>query len=102
MRDRNSYAFALVSVAAIVDLDEAGTICEARIAFQGELPINLGARSKAEQELKGKKLQKATLRAAAETELREAKGYEYNSFKIELAKRCIVRAMRTAADSTVA
>ncbi len=101
VRDRNSYAFALVSVAAIVDLDEAGTIREARIALGGVAHKPWRA-SKAEHELKGKKPEEATLRAAAEAELHEARGYEYNSFKIELAKRCIVRAVRTAVNSGVA
>lgn len=101
VRDRNSYAFALVSVAAIVDLDEAGKLREVRIAMGGVAHKPWRA-TKAEHELKGKKPDEPTLRAAAETELHEAKGYEYNSFKIELAKRCIVRAVRTAANSSVA
>ncbi len=97
VRDRNSYAFALVSVAAIVDLDEAGALREVRIALGGVAHKPWRA-SKAEHELKGKKPEETILRAAAEAELREAKGYEHNSFKIELAKRCIVRAVRTAAN----
>ncbi len=97
VRDRNSYAFALVSVAAIVDLDEAGKLREVRIAMGGVAHKPWRA-AKAEHELRGKKPDEPTLRAAAEAELREAKGYEYNSFKIELAKRCIVRAVRTAAN----
>ena len=101
VRDRNSYAFALVSVAAIVDLDEAGTIREARIALGGVAHKPWRA-SKAEHELKGKKPDEPALRASAEAELHDAKGYKYNSFKIELAKRCIVRAVRIAADSSVA
>ncbi|MDQ2841723.1 MAG: xanthine dehydrogenase family protein subunit M [Acidobacteriota bacterium] len=98
VRDRNSYAFALVSVAAIVDLDELGALREVRIALGGVAHKPWRA-SKAEHQLKGRKPEEATLRAAAEAELREAKGYEHNSFKIELAKRCIVRAVRTAANS---
>ena len=95
VRDRNSYAFALVSVAAIVDMDEKGEMREVRIALGGvaHKPWRAG---KAEKILKGKKPSEATLRAAAEAELEGAKGYEHNAFKIELAKRSIVRAVRTA------
>ena len=95
VRDRNSYAFALVSVAAIVDVDEKGEMREVRIALGGvaHKPWRAG---KAERVLKGKKPTEATLRAAAEAELEGAKGYEHNAFKIELAKRSIVRAVRTA------
>ncbi|MBV8865583.1 MAG: xanthine dehydrogenase family protein subunit M [Acidobacteriaceae bacterium] len=101
VRDRNSYAFALVSVAAVVDLDGAGHMREVRIALGGVAHKPWRA-NRAEHELKGKKPEERTLRAAAEAELHEAKGYEHNSFKIELAKRCIVRAVRTAANQSEA
>jgi xanthine dehydrogenase YagS FAD-binding subunit len=96
MRDRASYAFALVSVAAVLDLGADGTVKEARIALGGvaHKPWRAG---KAEKELLGKKADESSLRAAAEAELAEAKGYKYNSFKIELAKRTITRAVMTAA-----
>ena len=96
VRDRNSYAFALVSVAAVVDQDEAGKVRDIRIALGGVAHKPWRA-SKAEHALRGKKLDAHTLRAAAEEELKSAKGYEHNSFKIELAKRSIVRAVSTAA-----
>ena len=97
VRDRNSYAFALVSVAAAVDVDDKGEIRDVRIALGGvaHKPWRAG---KAEKLLKGKKPTQESLRAAADAELEGAKGYEHNAFKIELAKRSIVRALRTAID----
>ncbi len=96
VRDRNSYAFALVSVAALVDLDDENKVRDIRIALGGVAHKPWRA-SKAEHELRGKKLDEALLRKAAEAEMRDARGYEYNTFKIELAKRSIVRAVKTAA-----
>jgi len=52
---------------------------------------------KAEQFLTGKPPNEQSFRAAAEAELAEAKGYKYNSFKIELAKRAIIQALSTVA-----
>lgn len=95
VRDRNSYAFALVSVAAIVDADADGRLREVRIALGGVAHKPWRA-TEAERHLRGKKGDEDTLRSAAEKELKPAKGYEHNSFKIELARRCIVRAVRTA------
>jgi xanthine dehydrogenase YagS FAD-binding subunit len=96
-RDRNSYAFALVSVAAALDLDEEGKVREARIALGGVAHKPWRA-SKAEKALMGKKPDETNLRAAAEAELRDAKPYRDNAFKVELARRCIVRAVTTAAN----
>lgn len=101
VRDRNSYAFALVSVAAVLDLDESGAIREARVALGG-VALKPWRATRTEKALKGKKPDETTLRAAAEDELHDAKGYEHNSFKIELARRSIVRAVRTAANMTAA
>jgi xanthine dehydrogenase YagS FAD-binding subunit len=53
--------------------------------------------NKTEELLAGNKPDPGALRAAAEAELKEAKGYGGNDFKIELARRCIVRAVGTAA-----
>src|SRR5436305_89143 len=96
VRDRASYAFALVSVAAILDLDSNNKIKAARIALGGVAHKPWRA-SKAETELVGKNPNEKTFRDAAETELAAAKGYKHNSFKIELAKRAIVRALTTVA-----
>jgi xanthine dehydrogenase YagS FAD-binding subunit len=54
----------------------------------------------AEKKLVGQKPDEKSLRAAAETALSGAKGYSHNSFKIELAKRSIVRALSTVAAMT--
>jgi xanthine dehydrogenase YagS FAD-binding subunit len=96
VRDRASYAFALVSVAAILDIDASGAIKEARIALGGVAHKPWRA-TKAEQALTGKKPEEGVFRAAAEAELAAAKGYKHNSFKIELAKRTITRALTTTA-----
>jgi xanthine dehydrogenase YagS FAD-binding subunit len=96
VRDRASYAFALVSVAAALDLDANKKIKSVRIALGGVAHKPWRA-SKAEKELVGKNADEKTFRAAAEAELAAAKGYKYNSFKIELAKRSIVRALSTVA-----
>lgn len=91
VRDRASYAFALVSVAAALEVED-GKIKTARIALGGV--AHKPWRSKeAEEKLIGEKADEATFRAAAEAGLKHAKGYQYNSFKVELAKRSIVRAL---------
>jgi xanthine dehydrogenase YagS FAD-binding subunit len=90
VRDRNSYAFALVSIATVVDAGEGGTIRKVHIALGGVAHKPWRA-EKAEGMLAGKKADERTVRAAAEAELQDAKGYRDNAFKIELAKRCIVR-----------
>lgn len=94
LRDRNSYAFALVSVATVLDVETGGKIREARIALGGVAHKPWRAK-KAEQALIGKMPDEKNLRAAAEAELREAKPYRDNAFKVELARRSIVRSVTT-------
>src|SRR3982751_6016623 len=84
VRDRASYAFALVSVATVLDL-ENGKINQARIALGGVAHKPWRAQ-KAEAALVGKGADEKAFRDAAEAELAAAKGYKYNSFKIDLAK----------------
>ena len=96
VRDRASYAFALVSVAAILDLDQSKKVKAVRVALGGVAHKPWRA-SKAEESLVGKTAEEKTFRVAAEAELAAAKGYKHNSFKIELAKRAIVRALTTVA-----
>lgn len=96
VRDRNSYAFALVSVAAAVDVD-SGSIRQARIALGGVAHKPWRA-EQAERFLIDKKADEATFRAAAEAELRDARPYRHNAFKVELAKRSIVRALTMTAN----
>ncbi len=95
VRDRASYAFALVSVAALLEL-ENGLIKSARVALGGVAHKPWRA-SKAETALAGKSPNEQTFRAAAEAELAAARGYKYNTFKIELAKRALTQALTTVA-----
>jgi xanthine dehydrogenase YagS FAD-binding subunit len=92
VRDRASYAFALVSVAAALDLGPSKRINDARIALGGVAHKPWRAHT-AERKLTGQEASEKTFRDAAEAELAPAKGYNYNSFKIELAKRSIVQAL---------
>ncbi len=96
VRDRNSYAFALVSVAAILDIGEDGTIRQARIALGGvaHKPWRV---PDAEHLLAGQKASDSVYRAAADRLIRGAKPYRDNAFKIELARRATVRALGAAA-----
>jgi len=89
LRDRSSYSFALVSVATAFDLQN-DKIKEARIALGGvaHKPWRV---TEAEDFLKDKEPNRDNFLAAAEMILQGAKGYEHNAFKIELAKRAIVR-----------
>lgn len=95
LRDRASYAFALVSVAAALEI-EGGTITTARIALGG-VAHKPWRKPEAEAALVGKPASKENFQAAAELLLAGAQGYEHNAFKIELAKRAIVRALGQAA-----
>jgi xanthine dehydrogenase YagS FAD-binding subunit len=96
LRDRNSYAFALVSVAAVLDISADGTLQNVQIALGGVAHKPWRARQ-AENLLTGHVLEPARLEAAAEAEVAHAKPYRDNSFKVELAKRAIVRAVTTTA-----
>jgi xanthine dehydrogenase YagS FAD-binding subunit len=98
IRDRLSYAFALVSVAAALELD-GSTIKEARLALGGvaHKPWRDPA---AEAALRGQAGNPAVFAQAADVMLRDARGYEHNSFKIDLARRAIVRALTQAARGT--
>ncbi|MEO8440362.1 MAG: xanthine dehydrogenase family protein subunit M [Spartobacteria bacterium] len=95
VRDRASYAFALVSVAAALEMKN-GAIKSARIALGGVAHKPWRA-TKAEQALAGKKPDAQVFQAAADAELAPAKGYKYNTFKIELAKRAITKALAAVA-----
>jgi xanthine dehydrogenase YagS FAD-binding subunit len=98
IRDRLSYAFALVSVAAGLQL-EAGAIKEARVALGGiaHKPWRI---PEAEQCLKGQRPDRRAFGEAAAAILQGAVGFAHNSFKIELARRTIVRALEQAAAGT--
>ncbi len=98
IRDRLSYAFALVSVAAALEL-KGGVIGEARLALGGvaHKPWRDPA---AEAALRGHPATQAVFARAADAVLHAAKGHGHNSFKIDLARRAIVRALTQAARGT--
>jgi xanthine dehydrogenase YagS FAD-binding subunit len=98
VRDRTSYAFAVVSVAAALDISN-GTMRNARIALGG-VAHKPWRSLEAEKILVGAKPNEQTFRAAAEAALRGAKGYKDNAFKVELAKRSIVRSLTIATAGT--
>lgn len=89
LRDRHSYAFALVSVATALEL-EGNEIKEARIALGGvaHKPWRI---PEAEQLLQGKPATAESFAQAADKLLEGAQGYPHNQFKIELAKKAIIR-----------
>ncbi|MFF1399692.1 FAD binding domain-containing protein [Streptomyces sp. NPDC058287] len=98
VRDRASYEFALVSVAAVVSTDQ-GTISEARVAFGG-VAHKPWRSIEAEAALISRPATMATYRAAAEAAMRDAVGQGHNDFKIELAKRTLCRTLAQAAQAS--
>jgi len=100
VRERTSYAFAVVSAAAVLRI-EAGRIREARIALGGVAPKPWRARA-GEETLAGASPTPAAFRRAAEATLGEAKPSGNNLFKIELARRIIARTLTLAATGTPA
>jgi xanthine dehydrogenase YagS FAD-binding subunit len=97
VRDRASYAFALVSVAAIVATDR-GTIRTARVAFGG-VAHKPWRSPEAEAALVGRPATMATFRTAADAAMAHAVGRGHNDFKIELAKRTLSRTLAQAAEA---
>jgi xanthine dehydrogenase YagS FAD-binding subunit len=94
VRDRASYAFALVSVAAALQMD-GDTIRTAHIALGGVAHKPWRATA-TEQALTGQPLSRDNVQKAAALAVQDAKSYRDNGFKIELAQRAIVRAVQTA------
>ncbi|NIJ54670.1 FAD binding domain-containing protein [Dyadobacter arcticus] len=94
VRDRASYAFALVSVAAALEMN-GNKIAQARIAMGGVAHKPWRA-FQAEKMLVGKEATEANFRLAAEAEMADAKPLEHNKFKVELGNRSIVLALQMA------
>ncbi|GAB3857605.1 xanthine dehydrogenase family protein subunit M [Hymenobacter terrigena] len=96
VRERASYAFALISVAAALDLDGSNTIKAARLAMGGvaHKPWRLTA---AEQALVGKPATEETFRQAAAVAMQGAKAFKHNAYKLRLGPNAIVQALKTAA-----
>ena len=97
VRDRASYAFALVSVAAAIEL-EGDRIVDARISLGGVAHKPWRA-LKAESLLQGKDASIENFKMAAGAEMESAKPLEHNKFKVELASRSMVRALQMAWES---
>jgi len=94
VRDRASYAFALVSVAAALELD-GNQIKQVRVALGGMAHKPWRATA-AEKFLVGKEATEANFKAAAALEMKQAKPLEHNEFKVELGQRAIARALMQA------
>ena len=97
LRDRASYEFALASAAVVLTIT-SGKIARARIALGG-VGTKPWRSAEAEAALINKSANDASFRQAAEAALKDAKPQSENRFKIELAKRCLTHALRTAAAS---
>jgi xanthine dehydrogenase YagS FAD-binding subunit len=95
LRDRRSYEFALVSVAAALEVDD-GVVTGARLAFGGVATKPWRAR-RAEAALVGARADEASFRHAAAAELKDAVVRRHNAFKVELATRAAVRALSEVA-----
>ncbi|HKZ05929.1 MAG TPA: xanthine dehydrogenase family protein subunit M [Methylomirabilota bacterium] len=98
VRDRASFSFAVVSVAAALDLDGAATIRGARLALGGvaHKPWRV---AEAETMLVGRRAEAGAYGDAADVMLRDAEPLRHNAFKVELARRSVVRALTLAARS---
>jgi len=91
VRDRASYAFALVSVAAAVAIED-GTVTAAQLAFGGLAPLPWRS-AEVEAALIGQPATRDTFAAAADALLAEAKGQGHNDFKIPLVRRTLIAAL---------
>jgi xanthine dehydrogenase YagS FAD-binding subunit len=95
VRDRASYAFALVAVAAALDIN-SGRIRQARVVMGSVAHMPWRSRE-AEAALSGKQASEENFRSAAEAALAGAKPLAHNAYKVELGKRAVVRALMRAA-----
>jgi xanthine dehydrogenase YagS FAD-binding subunit len=94
LRDRASYEFALASAAVVANVQQ-DRITRIRIALGG-VGTKPWRSLEAETALDGKTPSEEHFRAAAEAALRDARPQSQNGFKVELAKRCLVRALKLA------
>jgi xanthine dehydrogenase YagS FAD-binding subunit len=94
LRDRASYEFALASAAVVITVAD-GKITRARIALGG-VGTKPWRPTEAEGELTGQPATQAIFQKAADAALRDAKPQSQNGFKVELAKRCLVHALKLA------
>ena len=97
LRDRAAYEFALSSAAIVIKVN-GGRIERARVAMGGVGTVPWRSRE-AEQALEGRAPNTETFRRAAEAALKDAQPASENGFKVELAKRCLVRALTASTQS---
>lgn len=95
VRDRSSYAFAMVAVAAALQIDE-GTIRQARVVLGG-VAHKPWRSAEAEAMLIGRRASEDTFDQAAKAALRDARALSHNTYKVELGQRSVVRALMRAA-----
>jgi xanthine dehydrogenase YagS FAD-binding subunit len=98
-RDRASYAFALVSVAAMLDVGEDGMVRDARIAL-GSVAHKPWRVPAAEQLLIGRQVDAVAFAEAADLLLAGARGQGDNDFKLVMARRAVIRALTQAVEGT--
>jgi xanthine dehydrogenase YagS FAD-binding subunit len=96
IRDRASYAFALVSVAAALERED-GLVKDARIVLGGVAHKPWRA-EQAEQQIVGRRLDNAAIAAAAQAGVENAQPLKHNAFKVELARRAIAQALQAAGE----
>jgi xanthine dehydrogenase YagS FAD-binding subunit len=94
VRDRASYAFALVAVAAALEIN-SGAIRQARVVLGG-VAHKPWRSAEAEAALSGRPVSEESFRQAAEAALKDARPLAHNAYKVELGKRAIVRALMRA------
>src|SRR2546430_2552507 len=94
LRDRASYEFALASAAVVITV-ASGKITRARVALGG-VGTKPWRSTDAESELTGQPATQGVFQKAANAALRDAKPQSQNGFKVELAKRCLVHALKLA------
>jgi xanthine dehydrogenase YagS FAD-binding subunit len=97
LRDRASYEFALASAAVVITVVD-GKVARARVALGG-VGTKPWRSTEAEAQLTGQPLGDLSFRKAADAALRDAKPQSQNGFKVELAKRCLVHALKQATQS---
>jgi xanthine dehydrogenase YagS FAD-binding subunit len=98
VRDRASYAFALVSVACALEMS-GGRVTDARIVLGGVAHKPWRA-SAAERQLVGSRLEPGAVESAARASVEGARPYRDNAFKVALTERAVARAVRTAGGTT--
>jgi xanthine dehydrogenase YagS FAD-binding subunit len=89
VRERRSFAFALISVAVVLDLDGGGTVSDVRIALGGVAHVPWRA-TRAEELLRGRAITEPGVTEAAQAELERARPLRDNGYKVELARNLIV------------